>query len=316
MKQITLIGLLLIGFYTKGYGGDLLTDIIRFASIDKAKQLLTQEDDFTACWSQFDIDSRLQKKNSTKDELLKHISSQVRGWAPKEKAKILSMLKSIDKSIAKQGFNIDFPDEIYFVKTTAKEEGGAGGYTRANYVVLKEGILSLSKGDLKKLIVHELFHVLSRNNPNLRKALYKIIGFEIIKEIEYPENLKNYRITNPDATQTDSYITLVYNGQQVDCMMILYASQDYDGGDFFKYLNIGFLNLKGTENKEVDYVDGQAVIYTFKEVSNFYEQVGRNTGYIIHPEEILADNFTFAILKKKGLPNQEIVDEIKKKLRE
>ena len=27
------------------------------------------------------------------------------------------------------------------------------------------------------------------------------------------------------------------------------------------------------------------------ELSGFVEQIGRNTGYIIHPEEILAENF-------------------------
>jgi hypothetical protein len=146
--------------------------------------------------------------------------------------------------------------------------------------------------------------------------MYSIIGFEIVNVIPYPENLKDYRITNPDAPQTDAFIKLNVKEEEMECMMILYSDRDYDGGEFFKYLNVGFVKLKGDTVKEIALIDEKPVIYTFKEVSNFYEQVGKNTGYIIHPEEILADNFAFAILNKEGLPNPEIVDEIKKRLKE
>ena len=35
------------------------------------------------------------------------------------------------------------------------------------------------------------------------------------------------------------------------------------------------------------------------EVEGFYEQIQRNTNYIIHPDEILADNFIFLVQAKK-----------------
>lgn len=99
-------------------------------------------------------------------------------------------------------------------------------------------------------------------------------------------------------------------------MMILYSTQDYSSGDFFKYLNVGFLSIKGDVNKSVELVGNKPVIYNIKQVTEFFEQVGKNTQYIIHPEEILADNFAFAILNKTRLPNQDIVDKIKMKLKE
>ena len=37
-------------------------------------------------------------------------------------------------------------------------------------------------------------------------------------------------------------------------------------------------------------VDGQPVLHEAS-VPDFHRQIGSNTGYIIHPEEILADNF-------------------------
>ena len=316
MKKLTLIGLLITGFIANGFSTELLVNKIKFASIEKANELLTQEDDFTKGWSQFDIDSRMHKKNSSREELFDFITKQTREWSIKEQNRIISIFKSIDKQIAKQGFNIDFPDEIFFVKTTAHEEGDAEGYTRASYIVLKENILSITKGALKQTIVHELFHILTRNNPEFRKEMYQIIGFSLMNDVAYPANLKPFRITNPDAPQVDSYISIKVGGQLKNCMMILYSKQDYSDGDFFDYLNVGFLSLTGDSVKSIDYIDDKPVIYSFKQVTGFFEQVGRNTRYIIHPEEILAENFVFAILNKSGLPNPEIVNDIKKKLKE
>lgn len=316
MVKIILIGLLSITFIFKGFSSEALVDKVTFASIKKANELLTQEDEFTKSWSQFDIDSRLHKQKRTKTELFDYISKQTREWTQDEKNKMHTIFSSIDKQIAQQGFKIHFPDVIYFVNTTTKEEGNAGGYTRANYVVLKDDILSQSKERLKKTIIHELFHVLTRNKPEFRKEMYQIIGFKLMNDVEYSENLKDYRITNPDAPQVDSYIRLKVDGQPKDCMMILYSNRDYKDGDFFKYINVGFLSLKGDSIKSIEYKDDKPVIYSIKQVTGFFEQVGKNTQYIIHPEEILADNFAFAILNKSGLPNPEIVNDIKKKLKE
>jgi len=295
-----------------GYGQNNLSDLIEFASVERANKLLQQEDNFTNSWSQFDIDSRMHKPNSSKADLLNYISTQIREWTPDEITKLASVFRTVDQKIKEQGFVIDFPNDIYFIKTTAEEEGGAGGYTRANYVVLQEAYVSqATTDDLINIVVHELFHVLTRRNPEFRKAMYNIIGFKMMNEVEYPEKLSKYRITNPDAPQVDSYITLQVDGQSKDCMMILYSNRDYVDGHFFKYLNIGFLSLIGGENKSIEYKADMPVIYSMEDVSGFYDQVGRNTQYIIHPEEICADNFVYTILSKKDLPDTQIIDEIR-----
>ncbi|MGH1366360.1 MAG: hypothetical protein ACRBF0_22560 [Calditrichia bacterium] len=315
MKPILLTALLMIGMALNILQAETLADKVRFASTEQAKKLLTQEDEFTKSWSPFDIDSRMQKKNSTRQELFDFIAEQARNWTNDETEKLQSIFQSIDEQIAEQGFAIPFPNEIFFVKTTTKEEGGAGGYTRANYVVLKEDILSRPTEDLTRTVIHELFHVLSRNNPEFRKALYEIIGFKLMNSVDYPDSLSTFRITNPDAPQTDSYITLTVNEKPVDCMMILYSNREYNGGAFFEYLNIGFLQLTGDRNKTALMVGEKPVIYTLKQVANFFEQIGGNTKYIIHPEEIMADNFTLAILNRMELPDQHIVEQIKMQLK-
>ena len=314
MKKIIVIGLLIIGYIAPGCSSESLTDIVKFASIEEANKLLTQEDDYTNSWSQFDIDSRIQQPNSTKEELFDFISQQTIAWTAEEKNEVLAIFKSIDAEISKQAYAINFPKDIYFIKTTLEEEGGADAYTRANYVVLKDELLTQPKDQLKMVIIHELFHILSRNNPEFRKELYQLIGFNLMNNVEYPDNLKAYRITNPDAPQTDNYITLTVDGEPKACMMILYSSREYTSGSFFDYLNVGFLSLVGDSIKTIEYKDDEPVIYSFQQVTGFFEQVGKNTQYIIHPEEILADNFAFVLLNKTDLPNPELVEKIKKVL--
>ena len=44
------------------------------------------------------------------------------------------------------------------------------------------------------------------------------------------------------------------------------------------------------------------------------EQIGGNTNYIIHPDEILADNFVHLALEAEKLATPRIIEEMKKTL--
>jgi hypothetical protein len=288
---------------------------IQFISVEKASQLLSVDDAYTSNWSQFDLDSRVQKNGSTKAEQLKQMQLELREWTASDKDKLNEQFKHIDSIISSNGYRFSMPDTINFILSTLKDEGGAEGYTRGNNIVLKNNIEQLTDQNLQAIIIHELFHVLTRYDKQFRKDMYEIIGFKLCNEIAYPENLKKYKISNPDAPFKDSYITLMKDSESVDCMMILYSKRDYTKGSFFNYLTIGLLKLKGNQRKEIDFKDGKEQVYALEEVSGFFEQVGRNTGYIIDPEEALADNFVFAITNAKGLDSQWIVDKIQQRLK-
>lgn len=289
---------------------------VKFATVDQAKKLLTTEDAYTRAWSKFDIESKSNKVGSTREDFFAHTASQTMEWTEEEKQNLTASYARIMKSINDQQFNLQLSEPVFLVKTTSKEEGGAVGYTRNNYIVLTESMKGMSSENSDYLLAHELFHVISRNKPELREKLYSLIGFKMMNEVPYPAAIADYRISNPDAVQNDSYINLTVGDEQVPCMMILYADRPYDGGSFFQYLNIGFLRLEGEgQMKPVLGPEGPE-IYALSEVSGFYEQIGKNTNYIMHPEEIMADNFTYAVLGKEALANPELVEAIKKVLRE
>ncbi|MBN1756918.1 MAG: hypothetical protein JW863_01285 [Chitinispirillaceae bacterium] len=249
----------------------------------------------------------IKKNNGTEDELFTFIASQAEEWTDYEKVALSSTILDIDTLIMQNGFSINFPDTIFFVKTTTEEEGGAAAYTRENYIVLGGGVAS------PQIILHELFHIISRYDTDFKREMYKIIGFTIIKELPFPDGIR--KITNPDSPKDDSYITLLKDSSEIDCMMILYSPIEYAGGSFFEYLTCGFLRLTGTSVKEVEYSNNKPVIFSSREISNFLEQIGENTAYTIQPEEILAENFIFAIENKKGLPSQWVVDKMQDQLR-
>jgi hypothetical protein len=55
----------------------------------------------------------------------------------------------------------------------------------------------------------------------------------------------------------------------------------------------------------------QPVLASLEEVSGFFEQVGRNTKYVIHPEEILAENFALLIVDEHDAPSPEILQKMR-----
>jgi hypothetical protein len=88
-------------------------------------------------------------------------------------------------------------------------------------------------------------------------------------------------------------------------------------GEFFDYLNFRLLvvtNHVGGWAPEL--VNGQLQLIQPTEAGRFFDQVGRNTQYILHPDEILAANFVYLVKGQTNLPTPRILAEMDKVLRE
>ena len=215
-------------------------------------------------------------------------------------------MQSINNDIQHLKLKIDYPDTIFFIKTTGEEEGNARGYTRSSCLILNDETLLWEFQELKNIIIHELFHIISRKNLSFRERMYEVIGFKVIKEISFPQSLIDLKVTNPDAPMINSYINLSNGDESNDYTLITYSKKEFNGGSLFDYVTFGFIKLQDLNNGEklpIIYVDG--------DFTNFFEQIGNNTGYIIHPDEILADNFVFLLNGNNNLPSQWVVDKMK-----
>ena len=102
-------------------------------------------------------------------------------------------------------------------------------------------------------------------------------------------------------------------------MPILLAKEYYDekkGGDFFDYLSVVFCCIEENDNNsQMKFVDGEYHIYSAKYVPDYFTLIGENTDYIIHPEEVLADNFVLMVTNSKNIKTKSIIANMKKILK-
>ncbi len=294
-----------------------LTDrsTVVFATTDKARDLLTQRDEFVRRMSPFDRAARLKTDRAVpEDEYLRFAGLQALEWTADERTKLAETIESVRPRLA--DCKLPLPATLYLVKTSGNEEGGAA-YTRGDAIMLPERTVVSPGRNLKRLFCHELFHVLSRQNSVWRDRLYATIGFHRNSEIPFPAALETRRITNPDAPFNAHFIRVRFGDQPVCAVPILYARSDYydpkDGGEFFRYAQFRLLLLieDAAGRLAPANEDGQPKLVGVNEVTGFFEQVGRNTSYLIHPEEILADNFSLLIVEPENVRSPEILDKMR-----
>ncbi len=288
---------------------------INFATIEQGKRILGSRDDFVQRMSPFDRSARMKTENSVAEaEYLEFVKDNVLAWSEEEKKTVASALDGLIAKLTR--FPLPLPKQVVFIKTTGTEEGGAA-YTRANAIIFPQAHLSAPKAQTEKTICHELFHILSRENPELRERLYGAIGFEKCDELELPKDLKVRRLTNPDAPKNDHCIRIQVAKEPHWAIPIILSNQEkYDparGGEFFDYLLFQILLVHRTDHSSAvtPMYEGETIkLFRLQQITGFFEQVGQNTGYIIHPEEILADNFVHLVLGSENLPTPAIVKKL------
>jgi hypothetical protein len=287
---------------------------LTFSSPADGRRLLGTRDAFVERLSAFDRSARLKTDKAVPEQqFLEFAAKNVLAWEPPEEDQIQTVYRGLQPRL--KDLRVAFPKTIHLIKTTGLEEGAAA-YTRTNAIILPKQ--KLKKGVATDLLAHELFHVLSRHNPALRDRLYDSIGFKKCGEIPFPDSLASRKLTNPDAPVNEHAIRLEAGGEKVWVVPILFSSADtYDvskGGEFFDYLEFRFLLVSKEatfQNLKKTYDPQSPVLFKQDQVSGFFEQIGRNTQYTIHPEEILADNFMILVTGKQNVASPEVQDRMK-----
>jgi hypothetical protein len=274
--------------------------VVEFASAKQGREILGSVDDYVLRMGPFDRMLRLKTTRTvSKREFLDFAMDNVLSWTAEEEERVGAIVASLAGELEK--LDAPFPARVLLVRTTGREEEGVA-HTRANAIMLSPRSLGATDVELAGLLAHELFHVLSRHDRALRARAYRIIGFRLCPEITLPPQFAPIRITNPDAPANDAFIEVVADGKPVPAMPVLLSrSTKFDpaiGRDVVDYWILKLLLLEAvdaTGRMRPALRDGEPVLLAISEVSGFSEQVGSNTGYIIHPEEILADNFALMV---------------------
>ncbi len=290
---------------------------IAFASIEQGRAVLGARDEFVVRLSPFDRAARLRSADEvSEDEYLAFARAAAREWSNDERSRLTRAFAAIEPKLTELLPELGAP--ILLVKTSGEEEGGAG-YTRAGAVMLPQALTD--ERELERLLAHEIFHVVSRNNPELKRALYAVIGFEQCGEVVLPPALAARKMTNPDAPVNEHCIEVQVDGEDVWGMPILLARQErYDpaaGIPFFGYLTLSMLLVErpaGGAPARVLERNGRPALVPFDRVTGLLEQVGRNTDYVIHAEEILASSFERLVLGEAGARSPDVLERMRAEL--
>lgn len=281
---------------------------IVFVQKDQASKLLGTSDPYTKELSTFDIVSKTGNAANTEEEdYLNFSSQQALDWTEEEKIALKAQILGVKTKLEDMGLNLNFPEKISLLKSTMLEEGGFTSYTRENYIII-EGVVKES------FMIHELFHIISRFNPETRNDLFKTINFVESNRIAYPEAIKDKKITNPDAPYLEHTINVQIDGVQQEAVFVLISEEEWDGGSFKAYMKQKLMVVEGgPTSKAAKLVDNKPVLKEFEEATDLEAKIGTNTSYTLHPEEILAEHFIM-LVQKKEVPDPSFIDAMREVL--
>jgi hypothetical protein len=288
---------------------------VHFATVAEARERLAMRDVYIQGLSPFERAAKIKRAGPVSTgQFIEFIQDQALEWSDEEKAKLREVIAAAKPKLAK--FAKHLPKRITLIKTTGKDEGGAP-YTRGTSIILPKRRAGQSAKGLERLFYHELFHIISRRNIRLRDELYKVIGYEKCGMVSLPGDMMPRRISNPDAPVVEHCIRVSRDGETYWVAPVLFSrTPRYDpetGGTFFRYLEFRLMVID-RKSAKATLKDSKPLLLKPDAVEGFYEQIGRNTGYIIHPEETLANNFVHLMLKKQDLKSPEIPKKIEQLL--
>ncbi len=293
----------------------------------EAKIIVDRIDNFFGSLSIADMSIQLRKTDmpasggESKELYQTMLKNEMSEFKPEEKAFMQEVFISAKAAIDKINPKL-YPDHIELLKTKTNHYGPDVYYTREDAIILPENIFEVPSVNAQMpIMLHEIFHILSRYNDDFRDKMYALIGFEKFEEdLVLPKYVQDRLLTNPDGGRRDYAINLKNEKGEIQraVPLILTKKERYDETmpSFFAYLHFDLFPLiKITENQVTLGLNqkGESSL-SLEHNSDFFKLIKDNTQYIIHPDEILADNFMMAIIAHRDNDYSGFSDEGKKLL--
>ncbi|MEN0651950.1 MULTISPECIES: hypothetical protein [Hyphobacterium] len=283
-----------------------------FATPDEAYAILSADDEFTLRLQPMEIGLRLADNAQTSREALNALyRDSVRNFTDEERARLEALLA--EDAALLDSLSPLLPDDVLFIATNGGLDGGFP-HTRGNAIVFTPGWLAGGDAGFRQTFYHELWHVLSRHNRDRADEIFGLIGFEPC-EVILPESLSERRLTNPDAPFNAHYAPLEMDQADGVVPVLFLPEGGYDPaleGGFGAHLGFALMAVDavdGTCRAATD-ADGNPMLIAPGNLPQYLDLIGRNTGYIIHPEETLADNFVLWVNGAEGVPDPEVVERL------
>ena len=251
------------------------------------------------------------KRSTILNDYKTYLRKDVISFTKSEKSMVEKCMKEATELSNSINKNI-VPPVIELIKTKGNHYGDGVYYTRENRIIIPDDAL-VTKGRSKaqveaaltQTLLHEIFHIYSRNDVLKRKKLYAIIGFKNIGTIplDMKPALAERILINPDGVNLAQVIDLTNDSMTISAIPVITSSKtefSEDQPNFFSYLKFDLYQVvRGRGGIKVISNDNGTSTLNVAEMKDFFRKIGDNTDYIIHPDEILADNFMFLAMAEK-----------------
>lgn len=272
---------------------------------EQAAAIWTAEDEFMAVVTPADISIRTRSADGARADLIRAYAGAFEPWTDEERARLEAMLTRRAPQL--QAIARWLPETVLIVKSNGAADT-ALPHTRGAAINMGQRLPTSDEG-LDGLFFHELFHVLSRHNAARHDEMYGLIGFAPCS-ITLPDDVMARTLTNPDAPLMRHAAPLGSDGRYV--FTVLFAEPTrYDPAKpaFGAYLQMRFAvaSQDASGRCALNLSSGQQLTEVSQEeaAAAFYAAAGHNTEYILHPEELLADNFA-ELMMGETVPNPEV----------
>lgn len=304
-RSITVLAVLSLGPAAQAQDAPARSAVdFNLATLEEGRAALTELDDFMARVTPADISIRIRAAQGSQADLVRTYGASVASWTDGERARLEAMLARHASRL--QSLARWLPATVLLLKSN----GGADTalpHTRGAAINMGPQ-LPAGEEALDSLFFHELFHVLSRRNAARHDEMYAMIGF-VPCTIDLPAGVHARTITNPDAPRLE-HAAPMPDGRLV--VPVLFANPprfDPAQAEFGRYIELKFLAATRDSDGRCALAldDGEPVeIPGAEAVAAIHENAGRNTDYVLHPEELLADNFSQFMTGRADAPDPEV----------
>lgn len=270
---------------------------------------------------QYSLSQTKEFREKNRDEQIQiykaYIAADVQNFTENEAFILKKEMKYAMEMVYKVFPNIQLPSQINLIKTESKNYGKTVFYTREDNIIIPAPQIHLGNEKLlREVLIHEIFHIYTRFNPDKKEKLFAVIGFNKIDSVVFSSFVQERVMYNPDATNYHYAIDLKVKGKSIKAVPIIYSNYPtYERGvPFFQHIVFQLFPIeKINDSSSIYKINVPNVGLNPESLSDFKQQIGKNTNYIIHPEEVAADNFKLLILSKGNTdkyPSPKIMQDI------
>ena len=307
LKPFILCAALCLGWTPAVEAADRSVTRFEFVDHRTAAEVLGKEDGYVTVTGPLERMAKARRDTPVDTTgFLNHMRATVMDWSTQDRIRVEGLLTPLQAFV--DGRAGDRPAQVMLVRTSDGLEDGLP-HTRANAIMLPDAAFRWPDRVLSHVLAHEYFHILTRHQPTLRDKSYALIGFEPCTSVAVNPDVARLRITNPDTPLSEHTLMVSLNGQPVHLLPYLTfnsTAPDTRNG-FARQISNQWLAVERNDGHcqfDAAVMQGRAVAP--ERLPAVFEKIGRNTPYLFHAEEILAENFALLFVAQR---DQKSLDE-------